>query len=66
MEVLGLESLTINQTIRSNRIHKEIVAGTSERQSIVRSMVLPTIDYGINVLKTILGGVMISSIINVE
>ena len=29
-------------------------------------MVLPTIDYGINVLKTILGGVMISSIINVE
>ena len=62
---LGLENLT-NQTVSSTGMHKEIVAGTSERQSIVRSMVLPTIDYGINALKTILGGVMISSIINAE
>ena len=65
MEVLGLESLT-NQTVSSTGIHKEIVAGTSEKQSIVRSRVLPTIEGGINVLKTILGGVMISSILNVE
>ena len=65
MEGLGLESLT-NQTISSTGIHKEIVADTSERQSIVISRVLPTIEGGINVLKTILGGVMISSIINVD
>ena len=62
--MLGFESITINQTVRSNRIHKEIIAGTSERQSIVRSRVLSTIDGGTNVLKRILD--RISIIINVD
>ena len=36
---LELESLTINQIVNSTGIHKEIVEGTSIRQSIIKSSV---------------------------
>ena len=54
---LDLKGVQITQAINAEGIHKEIVAGTSVRQSIVRSSVLPTIDGGVKVLKPIFGGV---------
>ena len=58
---LGLEGVEFSQVINSEGIHKEIVAGTTVRQSVVRSSVLPTIDGGVKVLKPIFGGVRQSS-----
>ena len=58
---LGLEGVEFSQIINSEGIHKEIVAGTTVRQSVVRSSVLPTIDGGVKVLKPIFGGVRQSS-----
>jgi hypothetical protein len=40
----------------SSGVHKEINAGTTVRPSIVRTSVLPTINGGVNVLKTVYGG----------
>ena len=58
---LGLEGVQFSQVINSEGVHKEIVAGTTVRQSVVRSSVLPTIDGGVKVLKPIFGGVRQSS-----
>ena len=59
---LGLEGVQVSQAINAEGIHKEIVAGTKVRQSIVRSSVLPTIDGGVKVLKPIFGGVRQSTV----
>ena len=59
---LGLEGVEISQAINAEGVHKEIVAGTTVRQSVVRSSVLPTIDGGTKVLKPIFGGVRQSSV----
>ena len=59
---LGLENVEFSQAINAEGIHKEIIAGTTVRQSIVRSSVLPTIDGGTKVLKTIFGGVRKSTL----
>ena len=59
---LGLEGVEISQVINAEGVHKEIVAGTTVRQSVVRSSVLPTIDGGTKVLKPIFGGVRQSSV----
>ena len=59
---LGLENVQFSQAINAEGVHKEIVAGTTVRQSIVRSSVLPTIDGGTKVLKTIFGGVRQSTV----
>jgi len=61
---LGLEGVEISQAISAEGIHKEIVAGTTVRQSVVRSSVLPTIDGGTKILKPIFGGVRQSSAIS--
>ena len=54
---LGLEGVQFSQAINAEGVHKEVVTGTTVRQSIVRSSVLPTIDGGVKVLKPIFGGV---------
>ena len=59
---LGLEGMEISQAITAEGVHKEIVAGTTVRQSVVRSSVLPTIDGGTKILKPIFGGVRQSSV----
>ena len=59
---LGLKGVEVSQAINAEGIHKEIVAGTSVRQSIVRKSVLPTIDGGVKVLKPIFGGVRQSTV----
>ena len=59
---IGLEGLQISQAMSAEGVHKELVSGTTVRQSIVRSSVLPTIDGGVKVLKPIFGGVRQSSL----
>jgi hypothetical protein len=59
---LGLEGMQVSQIITAEGVHKEIVAGTTVRQSVVRSSVLPTIDGGTKILKPIFGGVRQSSV----
>ena len=53
----GLSQLNISSTVSTTGVHQEINGGTTVRPSIVRSSVLPTIDGGVKVLKTIFGGV---------
>ena len=47
--------LNINSTTTTTGVHQEINQGTTVRPSIVRSSVLPTINAGVKVLKTIYG-----------
>ena len=53
----GLSYLNISSTLSTTGVNQEIYWGTTVRPSISRRRVLPTIDGGIKVLKTILGGV---------
>ena len=53
----GLSYLNISSTLSTNGIHQEINWGKTARPSISWSSILPTIDGGVKVLKTILGGV---------
>ena len=48
--------------VSTNGIYKEINGGTSVRQSIVRSSVLPTINGGVKILKPIFGGIRKSNV----
>ena len=56
----------VNESITATGLHQEINAGTTVRQSIVRSSVLPTIDGGTKVLKTIFAGVRTSNAITAD
>ena len=47
--------INIHSTASTTGVHQEINQGTTIRPSIVRSSVLPTINAGVKVLKTILG-----------
>ena len=53
----GLIYLNISSNLSTTGVHQEINWDTTVRPSIARSSVLPTIDGGVKVLKTILGGV---------
>ena len=52
----GLSSLKLHSTVSATGLHEEIKTSTTVRPSIVRSSVLPTINGGVKVLKTIFGG----------
>jgi hypothetical protein len=55
----GLSQLNISSTVSTTGVHQEINGGTTVRPSIVRSSVLPTIDGGVKVLKTIFGAYLV-------
>ena len=58
---IGTNGIGMEGEMDSSGIHKEINAGTSIRPSIIKNSVLPTIDGGVRVLKTVYGGSTTSS-----